>query len=95
MLYLYNSSKYQKLIQSKRQEQYKYTTMGLGRGMGAVRLGYGLWLQAKLTQLKHLLCVSCVQILVPEIPPAAEATSPWGLHGDVATSLGRGWMRHS
>lgn len=57
--------------------------------------------QAKLTQLKHLLCVSCVKILVPGIPPAAEATFARAHHGDGAASSGQGciWMqihtRHS
>lgn len=52
-------------------------------------------LQAKLTQLKHLLCVSCVKIPVPGIPPTAVATCARVHHGDGAASSGQGciWMQ--
>lgn len=47
-------------------------------------------LQAKLTQLKRLLCTSCVKIPVSGIPPTAVATSAQAHHGDGAASSGQG-----
>lgn len=88
LLYLCNSSEYQKLIQSKQQEQ--YTTVVLCPGQWwTVWLSYSLQPQAKITQLKHLLCFLC-QILIPGILPAPVAPSARVLHGNRLSAQAKG-----
>jgi hypothetical protein len=59
-----------------------------------VWLGYSLWLQAKITQLKRLLCVSCVELFIPGIPPAAGAPPARVLHGNGLPAQAKGvWIQ--